>query len=90
MTPSYLSDFEDGLTSEFSGASGSRSVHTGVGILIHDAVNRRLVEGASIHLELAPEMLEETARDPAQLARYEMIVAEEADAREIRAALSCT
>jgi PAS domain S-box-containing protein len=87
MTPSYLSDFEDGLTSEFSGASGSRSVHTGVGILIHDAVNRRLVEGASIHLELAPEMLEETARDPAQLARYEMIVAEEADAREIRAAL---
>jgi two-component system sporulation sensor kinase C len=87
MKPSYLSDLEDGLKSDFSEARESSPANAGVGILIHDPVNRRLVEGASIHLELAPEVLEESALEPGLLARYEMIVAEESVAREIRAAL---
>jgi PAS domain S-box-containing protein len=87
MTPSYLSEFEDELKSELAEPNLLYRNRGGVGILIHDPVNRRLVEGASIHLELAPEMLEETTLEPGLLVRYEMIVAEETVAREIRAAL---
>jgi PAS domain S-box-containing protein len=87
MKRSYVSDFESDLQSGLMESEVMPPVNAGVGILIHDPVNRRLVEGASIHLELVPEILEEGSLDVASLSRYELIVAEEALAREIRRSL---
>ncbi len=84
MKPSYVSDFESGLQSGFGEREVAPPSNAGVGILIHDPINRRLVEGASIHLELVPEILEEVSLDLETLSRFELIVAEEALAREIR------
>jgi PAS domain S-box-containing protein len=84
MKPSYVSDFESGLHFGFGEREIALPAIGGVGILIHDPINRRLVEGASIHLELVPEIMDENSLDLGTLSRYELIVAEEALAREIR------
>jgi two-component system sporulation sensor kinase C len=84
MKPSYVSDFENGLQSGFMEKEMSARFSAGVGILIHDPINRRLVEGASIHLELVPEILDEASLDLDALARFELIIAEEALAAKIR------
>ena len=87
MKPSFVSDFESGLQSGFGEREGAPVANAGVGILIHDPINRRLVEGASIHLELVPEVLEEDSLDPETLWRFELVVADEALARRIRRSL---
>ena len=87
MKPPYVSEYEDRLGSERA-ESGPMSGFAGsVAILIRDGVNRRLVEGASVHLELKPEELDIEALHIEQLAAFEMIVAEESTAREIRSQL---
>ena len=87
MKPSYVSDFESGLKSGFGVRDLSLPANTGVGILIQDGVSRRLVEGASTHLELVPEILDGSSFDLESLSRFELIVADEALAREIRRSL---
>jgi PAS domain S-box-containing protein len=88
MKPSYVSDFESGLQSGFAEREGALRANAGVGILIHDPVNRRLVESASTHLALEPEILDEESLDFESLSRFELIVAEEALARDIRRCLA--
>jgi diguanylate cyclase (GGDEF)-like protein/PAS domain S-box-containing protein len=63
-------------------------LRTGVGILIHDATNRRLVEGASIQLDLIPLILDETSLTLESLAGLELIVADGIAALRIRSILS--
>jgi PAS domain S-box-containing protein len=87
MKPSYLSDYEDGLKSELSEPSDPQPLNARVGILIGDAIHRRLVESASIHLELVPEILDEAALDFHSLSGFELIVADEPVATRIREAL---
>jgi PAS domain S-box-containing protein len=84
MNASYVSDFESGLQRGFGEREVGFPANAGVGILIHDPIHRRLVEGASIHLELEPKILEEGSLDLESLSRFELIVAEEVLAREIR------
>ena len=84
MKPSYVSDLEEGLNSSLADPTAALQPNAGVGILISDPVNRRLVEGASIHLELAPQMLEYEQLDAATLSHFELIIAEERTAKEIR------
>ena len=87
MKSPYVTELESHLSSEASEASFSLPLNSGIGILIQDPISRRLLEGASIHLELVPEVLSEADLDPAQLSRFEIIVAEEILARQIRCAL---
>ena len=66
----------------------SASHKTGVGILIADAMTRRLVESATAHLELVPIDLDAHTLDSATLAALEIIIAEEPQARIIQGILS--
>lgn len=67
---------------------GGEPKHAGrIGILTADAVSRRLLEGLSIQLDLEPEILSATSRDPAALQRMEMLLTDEADATELREVL---
>ncbi len=84
MKPPYVSELEDGLKSALTDSSTPPATQGGVGLLIADSMMRRLVESASIHLELATEMLEVDRADPATLARFELIVADEPVAVEVR------
>ncbi len=59
-----------------------------VGILIADPISRRLVESASVHLELEPETLDPAALDAIALSRFELIIADEALIRQLRNGLS--
>ena len=55
-----------------------------VGILVADPINRRLIEAASIHLELAPRIVEEAEADKAGLGSFELLIADEPAARRLR------
>ncbi len=59
-----------------------------MGILIRNAINRRLVESASVQLELEAVPLEEESLQPDRLAGLELIVADDALAAKVRALLS--
>jgi PAS domain S-box-containing protein len=83
MKPSYVTEFEDGLKVGLTHAT-SVTETAGVGILIDDPTNRRLLEVASTHLELEPTILSEYTLDARALARYELIIIEEALADGIR------
>lgn len=87
MKPSYVFDLESGLHAGFTERDAAPQGNAGVGILIHDPVNRRLLESASVHLDLKPEVLDGGSLDVEQLSHYELIVAEESLAREIRRVL---
>ena len=56
-----------------------------VGIVVADPVNRRLVEAASIHLELEPFIVDEDTLSAEKFARCDLIVADEPVARRVRA-----
>jgi two-component system sporulation sensor kinase C len=60
------------------------------GILVADAMHRRLVEAALIHLELVPVMLEEKALDNGSLYDFELLIADEAVALRIQRDLAGT
>ena len=64
------------------------ALRTGVGIFIHDATSRRLVEGASIQLDLIPLILDETSLTVESLAGLELIVADGVSAFRIQSMLS--
>ena len=53
-------------------------------ILVGDGICQRLVEAASVHLELAPVLLEESDFNFEQRDAYELIIADEPVARRIR------
>ena len=61
---------------------------TGVGILIGDPKSRRLIEGATTHLELVPIDLNEANLTSSILASLEIIIAEEPQARAIQSLLA--
>ena len=58
-----------------------------VGIVVADLVSRRLVEAASVHLELIPCELTVEEIKTGALGEFELIVADEEDARSIRQTL---
>ncbi len=58
-----------------------------VGIVVADGVHRRLVEAASVHLELIPWELSLQEVEQMGIGELEMIVADEDEARQIRALL---
>ena len=60
----------------------------GVGILIHDPMNRRLIETAAAHLELRAVEFHADELSFAALSRFEMVVAEEPYARQIQRMLA--
>ncbi len=64
------------------------ALRTGVGIFIQDATNRRLVEGASIQLDLIPLILDEANLTLESLAGLELIVVDGSSAIRIRSILS--
>ncbi|ADW69140.1 PAS/PAC sensor signal transduction histidine kinase [Granulicella tundricola MP5ACTX9] len=61
---------------------------TGVGILVQDAMSRRLIEAASIHLELQPVELDEGSFEGSMLSGFELIIADEAIALRLRAVMT--
>jgi two-component system sporulation sensor kinase C len=61
-----------------------------VGIIVSDAINSRLVEAASIHLELEPRLLQEENLASEDLSQFDLLVADELAARRIRALWSET
>ncbi len=58
-----------------------------VGVVIADGVNRRLIEAASAHLELIPCELSLSQVEAGEVGEFELIVADDEDARAIRMAL---
>jgi two-component system sporulation sensor kinase C len=64
------------------------ALRSGVGILIRNAINRRLVESASVQLELEPVHLDEESLQADALAGLELIVADDALATKVRALLA--
>ena len=71
-----------------SGQDGwSSHVQSGVGVLVADATNRRLVEGAAVQIGLSATVVDHTKLDPVSLAGFELIVVDEPFASEIRQAL---
>jgi diguanylate cyclase (GGDEF)-like protein/PAS domain S-box-containing protein len=63
-------------------------LRTGLGILIHDPTSRRLLEGASIQLDIVPLLLDESAITLESLARFELIVADSSAMPRIRSIVS--
>ena len=83
------------LAAEHAGSRGDDSpqkprhvFNAGVGILVRNATNRRLVESASVQLELQPIDLGETSLDADRLSRCELIVADVFFATRVRHLLS--
>ena len=65
-----------------------REERTGrIGILTAEPVSRRLLEGLSIQLDLEPEILQNGSLDGESLLRFEVVVADEMDAAQIRSTL---
>jgi two-component system sporulation sensor kinase C len=60
------------------------------GVVVADAMHRRLVEAALIHLELVPVMLEEEALNKASMYDFELLIADEAVALRIQRDLAGT
>ncbi len=61
-----------------------RPVSARLGILIEDPVSRRLIDGIASQLELTPVVLSEGILTRAELADFELLLADEAAARRIR------
>ena len=80
-----IAELGPGLKSLYS--AQQTEIKTGVGMLIHDPMNRRLIETATTHLELAPTELDPENLDAKELASFEMIIAEVSHARQIQQVL---
>jgi PAS domain S-box-containing protein len=85
MKASYLSDLELDLQAEDSIHDALPAERSGVGILIADPLAQRLIEAAAVQLELEPVVLDPLRFDAAESTEFELIVAEEAIAAELRA-----
>ncbi len=57
--------------------------HT-VGLLVRDAICRRLIEGVVINLDLTPFVLEKASLDAVQVGKFELIIADEDIALPLR------
>lgn len=75
----------DGESSESSPAAVRRDDSLGrIGILTADPVSRRLLEGLSVQLDLAPEELAAENLEVSTLLQFEMVVADESEAATVR------
>jgi two-component system sporulation sensor kinase C len=93
MDLQYLSDLEKSLQSSADlrdEAGPAFALKNGIGILMHDATNRRLVESASLQLDLdvvhiEPALLQGDDTDAVHLNDLEVIVADQPYADQLRA-----
>ena len=83
MSASYLKELEESLRKLESEQVNPVEASSIVGIVVADALNVRLVESAARQLELLPRVLREGSLTQEELARCEMIVADEAVALRI-------
>jgi len=100
MNLNYLSELEDDMRSyseRFHTETDPPSNKSGIGILIQDTINQRLVETASLQLELEPIHIDPKAflalhdaaeAEAARLASLELIIADEPVAARIRQILA--
>ena len=65
----------------------SSHAQSGVGILVADPTHRRLFEGAAIQIGLSATIVEQQEFDPGLLGGFEVVVADESLASQIRVAL---
>jgi PAS domain S-box-containing protein len=91
MREGQASDVESGLMQEIEAVRQPELdlpvIRTAVAILVADGINQRLIEAASIHLELSPVILREQDLDLNGRNDYELIIADEGLARTIKAAM---
>jgi PAS domain S-box-containing protein len=85
MEAADLFETELELGSEETPALGSGVAKTSMGILVRDAVSRRLIESAAAQLDLLPVKLDEAALGAESLASFEIIIAEQPEASVIKA-----
>ncbi|HEY0262877.1 MAG TPA: hypothetical protein VGC07_00005, partial [Granulicella sp.] len=76
MKPNFLSELEEELKASSEGSQATAPVKTKIGVMIEDPINRRLVEGASLHLELTPVILSEEMLDRETMLSLEVVVAD--------------
>ncbi len=86
MRPSYLAELEQGLKNGLE--EETPATRASVGVLLRDATNRRLIESVSVQLELEPVFLSRESVEAELLTRFELIVADEPEARSIRERLA--
>lgn len=55
-----------------------------VGLLVKDGMCRRLIEGVVVNLDLTPSVLQLDELDPLRITDYELLIADEAVARQLR------
>jgi hypothetical protein len=89
MKPSYLIELEAGLQAGFATLEqdGDSAERSRIAILMSDPLAQRLVEAAAVQLELVPTIFEPGTFYPAQMLEFELVVAEEAKAHQLRAYL---
>jgi two-component system sporulation sensor kinase C len=75
MNSNYASVLESDL--RFQSEKELPTAKSGIGILIDDFMNQRLVESASLHLDVEPVLLNKDALEPARLADLELIIADQ-------------
>jgi two-component system sporulation sensor kinase C len=63
-------------------------IKPGVAILVSDPINRRLVEAASVHLEMQPKIFTLDSLGGLDFIDYEILIADEAVAKKLRALLA--
>jgi PAS domain S-box-containing protein len=65
--------------------TASAAAKSTIGILVRDAVSRRLIESAAVQLDLLPIELDETALSFDTLTSFEILIAEQPEANYIKA-----
>ncbi len=88
MQAEYLSALEDRLPSPLAKGEDPATIKSAIGLLIRDPVNLRLVESASLQLDLTPVLLTEESLSVDALKGFEFIAAEEPFAARINALLT--
>jgi two-component system sporulation sensor kinase C len=88
MQVGYFSAFDNGLQSVLAKGERPATIKSAIGLLIRDSANLRLVESASLQLQLTPVFLTEESLCLDVLAGLELIAADESFASRINAVLT--
>ncbi len=80
----------EAMLPQSGGSTNGEATQIAVGMLISDPVHRRLIESASTNLALGSSELDPDTIQVAQLAEYELIIADESIARRVKALLAAT